>query len=61
MPTLRLTVPKHVGGYALIIACCLFASGCFSIEQVIFLNADGSGDLVVFISLPYFPEKMGGV
>jgi len=61
MPTLRLTVPKHVGGYGLILACCLFACGCFSIEQEIFLNADGSGDLVVFISLPDFPEKMGGV
>ena len=36
------------------------ASGCFSIEQEIFLNADGSGELVVFISLPDLPEKMGG-
>lgn len=41
-----------------IIACCLFASGCFSIEQEIFLNADGSGELVIFISLPDLPEKM---
>ena len=61
IPKLRLTVLKHVVGYALIIACCLFATGCFSIEQEIFLNADGSGDLVVFISLPDFPEKMGGL
>src|SRR5882724_10054686 len=52
---------KHITGYAIIIACCLFAAGCFSIEQEIFLNADGSGDLVVFISLPDFPEKMGGL
>lgn len=52
--------PKHIAGYAVIIACCFFATGCFSIEQEIFLNADGSGELVVFISLPDLPEKMGG-
>src|SRR5215831_7035423 len=51
---------KCLLGYAVILACCLFASGCFSIEQEIFLNADGSGDLVVFISLPDLPKKMGG-
>ncbi len=51
---------KHVIGYAVMIACCLFATGCFSIEQEIFLNADGTGDLVVFISLPDLPEKMAG-
>ena len=52
---------KSILGYAVITACCLFATGCFSIEQEIFLNADGSGELVVFISLPDFPEKAGGV
>jgi hypothetical protein len=51
---------KFILGYAIIIACCLFTSGCFSIEQEIFLNADGSGELVVFISLPDLPEKVGG-
>jgi len=51
---------RRMFSYGIIIACCLFATGCFSIEQEIFLNADGSGDLVVFISLPDFPEKMGG-
>jgi hypothetical protein len=51
---------KNIAGYALIIACCFFAGGCFSIEQEIFLNADGSGDLVVFISLPDLPEKVAG-
>jgi hypothetical protein len=56
----RLMRPKHIAGCALIIASCFFVTGCFSIEQEIFLNADGSGDLVVFISLPDFPEKMGG-
>lgn len=51
---------RRAFGFAIIGTCCLFASGCFSIEQEIFLNADGSGDLVVFISLPDLPEKMGG-
>lgn len=51
---------RRMFGFAIIGICCLFSSGCFSIEQEIFLNADGSGDLVVFISLPDFPEKMGG-
>jgi hypothetical protein len=50
---------KHIAGYTIIIACCLLATGCFSIEQEIFLNADGSGQLVIFISLPDLPEKMG--
>lgn len=51
---------RRVFGFAVTIACCLFSTACFSIEQEIFLNADGSGDLVVFISLPDLPEKMGG-
>ena len=50
---------RHFAGFAVLLGVCLFASGCFSIEQEIFLNADGSGDLVVFISLPDLPEKMG--
>ncbi len=37
---------------------CVFATGCFSIEQEIFLNADGSGEMVMFISVPDFPEEM---
>ncbi len=52
---------RRVAGYGIVLACCLFATGCFSIEQEIFLNADGSGELVVFISLPDLPEKMGDV
>jgi len=49
---------KRFAGYVLVILFCVFASGCFSIEQEIFLNADGSGQLVMFISLPDLPEKM---
>lgn len=48
------------------VACCLFvaasalfAAGCISIDQEIFLNADGSGDVAIIISLPDIPEKMG--
>jgi hypothetical protein len=52
---------KRVAGLGVVLACCLFANGCFSIEQEIFLNADGSGQVVVFISLPDFPEKMSAV
>ncbi|MEK6286322.1 MAG: hypothetical protein AABO57_11325 [Acidobacteriota bacterium] len=51
---------KCLVGYGIIIVCCVFVTGCFSIEQEIFLNADGSGDLVIFISLPDLPEKMAG-
>jgi hypothetical protein len=37
---------------------CLMTSGCFNIEQEIFLEPDGSGDLVIFVSLPEIPEEM---
>lgn len=50
---------KGCVGYFLIVLFCVFTSGCFTIEQEIFLNADGSGQLVMFISLPDIPEKMG--
>jgi len=50
---------KRFAGYLLIVLFCVFTSGCFTIEQEIFLNADGSGQLVMFISLPDIPEKMG--
>src|SRR5215510_13236089 len=53
----RMNIKRVIVG-GVLAACCLFAAGCFSIEQEIFLNADGSGQLVVFISLPDLPEKM---
>ncbi|MFY9609890.1 MAG: hypothetical protein WAU45_14885 [Blastocatellia bacterium] len=49
---------KRSAAYLLVILSGVFTSGCFSIEQEIFLNADGSGQLVMFISLPDLPEKM---
>jgi hypothetical protein len=42
----------------LIFAACIFAAGCFSIEQEIFLNADGSGEMVLHISLPDLPDNV---
>lgn len=46
--------------YGLVLACGLLATGCISIDQEIFLNADGSGDVAIMISLPDLPEKMAG-
>lgn len=43
---------------SLVILLGVFTSGCISIEQEVFLQADGSGDLVLHISLPDFPESM---
>lgn len=37
---------------------CLSASGCISFEQEIFLNADGSSQMVLFMSLPDFQSVM---
>jgi hypothetical protein len=36
----------------------VFTSACFTIEKEIFLHADGSGELVLHVSLPDLPEKM---
>jgi hypothetical protein len=44
---------------ALVLVCALLAAGCISIDQEIFLNADGSGDVAIVISLPELPEKLG--
>jgi hypothetical protein len=37
---------------------CLMTTACFSIEQELFLNQDGSGELALHVSLPDFPEDM---
>lgn len=44
--------------YGLVLASVLLATGCISIDQEIFLNADGSGEVAVIISLPDLPDKM---
>ncbi|HLG15382.1 MAG TPA: hypothetical protein VJH03_12890 [Blastocatellia bacterium] len=45
-------------GYGLTLTACLATTGCFSIEQEVFLNADGSGELVVHVAMPDLPEDM---
>lgn len=50
---------RRLAGYGLVIAWGLLATGCISIDQEIFLNADGSGEVAVIISLPDLPDKMG--
>jgi hypothetical protein len=37
---------------------CLMTTACFSIEQELFLNQDGSGEMALHVSLPDFPEDM---
>ena len=37
---------------------CLMSFGCFTIEQEIFLDADGSGDVILHITMPDFPEDL---
>ncbi len=51
---------RRLACYGLVLACGLLATGCISIDQEIFLNADGSGDVAIIISLPDLPEKMAG-
>ena len=43
-------------GFALLLALVVGTSGCISIEQEIFLQPDGSGDLLLHIGLPDLPE-----
>lgn len=45
-------------GLGLLLALGVLTSGCISIEQEIFLQPDGSGDLLLLISLPDFPADM---
>src|SRR5262245_16859093 len=37
---------------------CLLTSACFNIEQEIFLEPDGSGEMVIYFSMPDFPEAV---
>ncbi len=43
-------------GLGLLLALGVLTSGCISIEQEIFLQPDGSGDLLLLISLPDLPD-----
>jgi hypothetical protein len=45
-------------GLAILGLLCLMTSGCFTIEQEIFLDADGGGDALFHITMPDLPENM---
>ena len=49
---------KRIVGLCLMFLGCSIMSGCITIEQEIFLNADGSGEMVMYLSLPDLPEDM---
>lgn len=49
---------KRVFGFCIILFAAVFSSACFTIEKEIFLNADGSGDLVLRVSMPDLPDKI---
>jgi hypothetical protein len=48
----------RLAGLAGLLAFVVLASGCISIEQEIYLQPDGSGELLLHIGLPEFPEEM---
>lgn len=49
---------KRVVGLCLMFLGCSIMSGCITIEQEIYLNADGSGEMVMYLSFPDLPEDM---
>ena len=49
---------KRIAGLCLMFLGCSIMSGCITIEQEIFLNADGSGEMVMYLSFPDLPEDM---
>ena len=49
---------KRLLGYGVVLTLGLFSSACFSFEQEVFLNADGSGELFLYVSMPDLPDEM---
>ena len=49
---------KRISGFCLMLAVGFFSSACFSFEQEVFLNPDGSGELFLYISMPDLPDEM---
>lgn len=49
---------KRFMGFCLVLLFCFVASGCISIEQEIYLNADGSGEMALYISVPDLPDEL---
>ena len=48
---------KRLFGFGLLLILGLFSSACFSFEQEVFLNADGSGELYLYVSMPDLPDE----
>ena len=48
----------RIAGFGVILLLCIFSSACFTFEQEIFLNPDGSGEMTLYIALPDFPEDL---
>lgn len=51
---------KKALGFCIVLLFSVFSSACFTIEKEIFLNADGSGEVVLRVSMPDLPENMSG-
>ena len=49
---------KRLAMFCSVLVFCLFSSACFSFEQEVFLNPDGSGELFLYISMPDLPDEM---
>ena len=49
---------KRLFGFCLVLTLGLLSSACFSFEQEVFLNADGSGELYLYVSMPDLPDEM---
>jgi hypothetical protein len=49
---------KRASGFCALLLLSVFSSACFTIEKEIFLNADGSGELVLHVSIPDIPENL---
>jgi hypothetical protein len=47
---------KRAFGFCVVMLCGFFTSACFTIEKEIFLNADGSGELLLHVSVPDLPD-----
>jgi hypothetical protein len=49
---------KRALGFCVLVLLSVFSSACFTIEKEIFLNADGSGELILRVSIPDIPENL---
>ena len=48
---------KKLFGFLALLAMSVFSSACITFEQEVFLNPDGSGEFVLYISMPDLPEQ----